>query len=591
MIQTAYWYLHTDQFRYDPFGADTLAAGRPAAGSPADDHRRRDRAVGPDGLDAVLPDLRPQPARRSPTRPTAAGRAGRRLRRRRAARPAGCASPARTRTRRRTSRGCSPSGGPTCSARRPRATSTSSGTCSAPTPSVRADRGAAARPARATWCGATSAPSGKLDLLLTLDFRMTSTTVFSDVVLPAATWYEKHDLNTTDMHPFVHSFNPAIAPPWQTRTDWDAFHDHRRGVQPAGRDAPGRPHATWSPRRCCTTPRTRWPTRTGGCADWKAGECEPVPGRDDAEAGRGRARLRRGRRRRWPRSARCSTRLGATTKGVTFQRRTSEVEYLRHKNGTVRGGVGRRPPVARPRRRRRARRSSPCPAPPTGTSPPRASDTLEERTGMQLADLAAEHEGKQITFADTQSPADAGHHLAGVVGLGVRRAPLLAVHHQRRAAQALAHAHRPAALLPRPRLDGRARRAAAGLPAAAEHARAVRRAATSASTAASSGIDGAVPDPAQQVVDPLRVPGQPVHAVAVPRRPDDLDEQAGRREDRRRTTTTGSRRSTATASSSPARSCRTGCPRAPSTCTTRRTGSSTCRAPRPPASAAASTTR
>ena len=26
MIQTAYWYLHTDQFRYDPFGADTLAA-------------------------------------------------------------------------------------------------------------------------------------------------------------------------------------------------------------------------------------------------------------------------------------------------------------------------------------------------------------------------------------------------------------------------------------------------------------------------------------------------------------------------------------------------------------------------------------
>ena len=41
---------------------------------------------------------------------------------------------------------------------------------------------------------------------------MTSTTVYSDVVLPAATWYEKHDLSTTDMHPFIHSFNPAIAP-------------------------------------------------------------------------------------------------------------------------------------------------------------------------------------------------------------------------------------------------------------------------------------------------------------------------------------------------------------------------------------------
>ena len=67
------------------------------------------------------------------------------------------------------------------------------------------------RPVDVTWHD--EAPEGKLDLLLTLDFRQTSTTIFSDVVLPAATWYEKHDLNTTDMHPFVHSFNPAIAPP------------------------------------------------------------------------------------------------------------------------------------------------------------------------------------------------------------------------------------------------------------------------------------------------------------------------------------------------------------------------------------------
>src|SRR5690606_1456675 len=60
------------------------------------------------------------------------------------------------------------------------------------------------RPRDVTW--RDEAPIGKLDLLLTLDFRMTSTTMLSDVVLPAATWYEKHDLNTTDMHPFVHSF-------------------------------------------------------------------------------------------------------------------------------------------------------------------------------------------------------------------------------------------------------------------------------------------------------------------------------------------------------------------------------------------------
>ncbi|MBD4443675.1 molybdopterin-dependent oxidoreductase, partial [Xanthomonas citri pv. citri] len=54
-------------------------------------------------------------------------------------------------------------------------------------------------------------------------FRNTSTTLHSDVVLPAATWYEKHDLSSTDMHPYVHSFNPAVDPPWEARTDFEVF--------------------------------------------------------------------------------------------------------------------------------------------------------------------------------------------------------------------------------------------------------------------------------------------------------------------------------------------------------------------------------
>src|SRR5699024_10964213 len=60
------------------------------------------------------------------------------------------------------------------------------------------------RPKDVRW--RDEAPIGKVDLMLTLDFRMTSHTLHSDVVLPASTWYEKHDLSTTDMHPFVHSF-------------------------------------------------------------------------------------------------------------------------------------------------------------------------------------------------------------------------------------------------------------------------------------------------------------------------------------------------------------------------------------------------
>jgi nitrate reductase alpha subunit len=44
---------------------------------------------------------------------------------------------------------------------------------------------------------------------------MTSSTLLPDVVLPAATWYEKQDLSSTDMHPFVHAFTPALDPPWE----------------------------------------------------------------------------------------------------------------------------------------------------------------------------------------------------------------------------------------------------------------------------------------------------------------------------------------------------------------------------------------
>lgn len=66
-------------------------------------------------------------------------------------------------------------------------------------------------------------PEGKLDLLVDIDFRMTSSGLYADVVLPAATWYEKHDLSTTDMHPFVHPFQPVVDPLWESKSDWDAF--------------------------------------------------------------------------------------------------------------------------------------------------------------------------------------------------------------------------------------------------------------------------------------------------------------------------------------------------------------------------------
>ncbi|MET9311904.1 nitrate reductase subunit alpha [Kribbella sp. NPDC003505] len=243
------------------------------------------------------------------------------------------------------------------------------------------------------------APRGKLDLLLTLDFRQTSTTLFSDVVLPAATWYEKHDLNTTDMHPFVHSFNPAIAPPWQTRTDWDAWQTIAEKFSALAATRLGTRRDVVAVPLLHDTPDAL-ATPHGTVRDWKAGECEPVPGvtmpklieveRDYAAVAAKMSAL-----------GPLMEQLGATTKGVTYDE-TASVEYLRAKNGAVRGG----PADGRPSLKRDVHACEAILALSGTTNGRLATEgfkTLERRVGKPLHDLAAEHEGKQITFADTQA--------------------------------------------------------------------------------------------------------------------------------------------------------------------------------------------
>ena len=78
-----------------------------------------------------------------------------------------------------------------------------------------------AKPQEVAWH--TQAPEGKLDLLVTLDFRLSTTCLYSDIVLPTASWYEKNDLNTSDMHPFIHPLSAAVDPVWQSRSDWEIY--------------------------------------------------------------------------------------------------------------------------------------------------------------------------------------------------------------------------------------------------------------------------------------------------------------------------------------------------------------------------------
>jgi nitrate reductase alpha subunit len=120
------------------------------------------------------------------------------------------------------------------------------------------------------------APEGKLDLLVTLDFRMSTTCLYSDIVLPTASWYEKNDLNTSDMHPFIHPLSEAVAPVWQSRTDWEIYKGFAKKVSEL---APGylgvEKDIVLTPIQHDTAAELAQPLDV---KDWKKGECAPVPG-------------------------------------------------------------------------------------------------------------------------------------------------------------------------------------------------------------------------------------------------------------------------------------------------------------------------
>ncbi|NUS25851.1 MAG: nitrate reductase subunit alpha, partial [Streptomyces sp.] len=249
------------------------------------------------------------------------------------------------------------------------------------------------RPRDVRW--REEAPEGKLDLLLSLDFRQTSSTLLSDVVLPAATWYEKHDLSSTDMHPYVHSFTPAVDPPWQARTDFDTFKALAdRLSEMAVVHLGTRKDLVASPLQHDTPGETAQPG--GVVLDWKRGECDPVPGktmpnltvveRDYTAIG---AKFRA--------LGPLVEKLGMPCKGIALHP-DEEVRHLAELNGT---GYEGRPSIDT------AVKAANTILALSGTTNGRLATqgfhTLEARTGQEMAHLAAEHEGKRITYADTQA--------------------------------------------------------------------------------------------------------------------------------------------------------------------------------------------
>jgi len=121
------------------------------------------------------------------------------------------------------------------------------------------------------------APTGKLDLLVTLDFRMSTTCVYSDIVLPTATWYEKNDLNTSDMHPFIHPLTSAADPAWEARSDWDIFKGIARKFSEVAPEVLGVEKDVVLVPILHDTPGEL--AQPFDVKDWKRGETDPIPGK------------------------------------------------------------------------------------------------------------------------------------------------------------------------------------------------------------------------------------------------------------------------------------------------------------------------
>jgi len=122
------------------------------------------------------------------------------------------------------------------------------------------------------------APQGKMDLVVDLNFRMDTSALYSDIILPAATWYEKADLNSTDMHSFIHPLSKAVPPCWESKSDWQIFQEVAKTFSTMAEkhfpepveDLIAAPLAHDSPAEIAQPDMKQWIT----------GELDPIPGKN-----------------------------------------------------------------------------------------------------------------------------------------------------------------------------------------------------------------------------------------------------------------------------------------------------------------------
>ncbi len=121
------------------------------------------------------------------------------------------------------------------------------------------------------------APEGKLDLIVDLNFRMDTSALYSDIVLPAAHWYEKNDIQSTDLHTFINCLGGATSPAWEAKSDWDIFRLIAKKFSELAEKHFPKPvkDVVMAPLLHDTPEEITQPD----VKDWKLGECEAIPGK------------------------------------------------------------------------------------------------------------------------------------------------------------------------------------------------------------------------------------------------------------------------------------------------------------------------
>lgn len=122
-----------------------------------------------------------------------------------------------------------------------------------------------------------NAPSGKMDLVIDINFRMDTSALYSDIVLPTASWYEKADLNSTDLHSFIHPLSEAIPPVWESKSDWQIFRSIAGKVSELAEKY--MPEPVTDLVNIPLAHDTKDEISQAIIQDWSKGECEPVPGK------------------------------------------------------------------------------------------------------------------------------------------------------------------------------------------------------------------------------------------------------------------------------------------------------------------------